>query len=76
MLVLAAPSLYAAEAANTDETMVVTASRSQQKLSDVPRSVTVIEKEQLSRVMDQSRNINEALSMLVPGMVHQFKQPK
>ncbi|GAL24675.1 TonB-dependent siderophore receptor [Vibrio variabilis] len=68
VLALAAPSLYASETANTDETMVVTASRSQQKLSDVPRSITVIEKEQLSRVMDQSRNINEALSMLVPGM--------
>ena len=50
------------------ETIVVTASRSQQTLNDVPRSVTVIDKEQLSTQLKQSRSINDVLSTLVPGM--------
>ncbi|MGR5155914.1 TonB-dependent receptor [Vibrio owensii] len=50
------------------ETMVVTASRSQQLLNDVPRSVTVIDQEQLQSQLNQSRSINDVLSTLVPGM--------
>lgn len=50
------------------ETMVVTASRTQQALNDVPRSVTVIEQEQLQTQLKQSRSINDVLSTLVPGM--------
>lgn len=69
-VLLITPYTYASEKPKEKplETMVISASRSQQKLSEVPRSVTVIEKEQLNRVMDQSRNINEALALLVPGM--------
>ncbi|WP_447077173.1 TonB-dependent receptor [Vibrio alginolyticus] len=50
------------------ETMVVTASRSQQLLNDVPRSVTVIDQAQLQSQLHQSRSINDVLSTLVPGM--------
>ncbi|ANP66872.1 MULTISPECIES: TonB-dependent receptor [Vibrio] len=50
------------------ETMVVTASRSQQLLNDVPRSVTVIDQAQLQSQLNQSRSINDVLSTLVPGM--------
>lgn len=50
------------------ETMVVTASRSQQLLNYVPRSVTVIDQEQLQSQLNQSRSINDVLSTLVPGM--------
>lgn len=53
---------------NELETVVVTASRSQQKLNDVPRSVTVIDEKQINSLMNESRNINDVLSMLVPGM--------
>ncbi|MGI2997100.1 TonB-dependent receptor [Vibrio alginolyticus] len=50
------------------ETMVVTASRSQQLLNDVPRSVTIIDQAQLQSQLNQSRSINDVLSTLVPGM--------
>ncbi|GAM60305.1 tonB-dependent receptor [Vibrio ishigakensis] len=63
-------SAQAEEASQTEqmETIVVSASRSQQTLNEVPRSVTVINQEQISDAMKQSRSINDVLSMLVPGM--------
>ena len=59
-------SAIAQESSETKEmeTIVVTASRSQQTLNDVPRSVTVIDKEQLSTQLKQSRSINDVLSTL------------
>lgn len=63
-------SAQAEESSQTEqmETIVVSASRSQQTLNEVPRSVTVINQEQISDAMKQSRSINDVLSMLVPGM--------
>ena len=66
------PALANNDQASSDtsamDTVVVTASRSQQQLTDVPRSITVIDQEQVSRLMDQSQDINDVLSVLVPGM--------
>lgn len=63
-------SAQAEELSKTEqmETIVVSASRSQQTLNEVPRSVTVINQQQISDAMKQSRSINDVLSMLVPGM--------
>ncbi|WP_239502689.1 TonB-dependent receptor [Vibrio astriarenae] len=68
---IALPAIAQAEQSSQQEpteTIVVTASRSQQALSEVPRSVTVIDQEEISSALRQSRSINDVLSMLVPGM--------
>ena len=50
--------------------IIVTASRIAQALQDVPRSVTVIDREQIQQQADvsPSRNLQDTLSKLVPGL--------
>ncbi len=60
-----------AEMAEDDEIevieLVVTATRTQQALEDVPRSVTVINRQQLEEQANLTQNIGDILGQLVPG---------
>ncbi len=47
--------------------IVVTATRTAEEAVDVPRSVTVIDREQLDQQINVSQNLNDILGRLVPG---------
>ncbi len=47
--------------------IVVTATRTAERVTNVPRSITVIDSEELQQQVGQSRNIGEALAKQVPG---------
>jgi iron complex outermembrane receptor protein len=51
--------------------VITTATRTEEELQDVPRSVTVIEREQIEEQSRFSRNLVDILGQLVPG----FSQP-
>jgi iron complex outermembrane receptor protein len=62
-----------AEAAETDDDaiqVIVTATRTEEEITDVPRSVTVIEREEIEQqlTVSQSRNLQDVLGNLVPGL--------
>lgn len=48
--------------------IVVTATRTEEDPTDVPRSVTVITREQLEQQTNVSRDLNDILAQLVPGL--------
>ncbi|PSO67722.1 MAG: TonB-dependent receptor [Cyanobacteria bacterium QH_7_48_89] len=48
--------------------LVVTATRTEERQEDVPRSVTVIEREQIEEQSNQSDNLPDILGKLVPGL--------
>ncbi|MBW4576581.1 MAG: TonB-dependent receptor [Aphanothece sp. CMT-3BRIN-NPC111] len=50
------------------EEIVVTASRRQQRVSDVPRSVTVVTREDIEEQTNLSRNLSDTLGNTVPGL--------
>ncbi|MCZ0905300.1 Plug domain-containing protein, partial [Microcoleus sp. HI-ES] len=47
--------------------IVVTATRTAERVTNVPRSITVVDSEELQQQVGQSRNIGEALANQVPG---------
>lgn len=47
--------------------VVVTATRTAERVTNVPRSITVVDSEELQQQVGQSRNIGEALAKQVPG---------
>lgn len=58
------------ESASDNETieLVVTATRSEENLRDVPRSVTVITNEQIQKYSGAGRNLSDILGKEVPGL--------
>jgi len=59
-----------ATAADTDEDaiqVVVTATRTEEEIQDVPRSVTVITREQIEEQSQLNTNISDILGQTVPG---------
>ena len=48
--------------------VVVTATRTEEELLDVPRSVTVIEREQIEQQLEFTNNLPDILGQLVPGL--------
>ena len=56
-----------AETSDQDN-LVITATRQDLTLRDIPNSVTVIEREQIQQQVAVSRNLAEVLSKVVPGM--------
>jgi iron complex outermembrane receptor protein len=61
------------EAAATDEDaiqVIVTATRTEEEITNVPRSVTVIEREEIEQQTRLTRNLGDILSQLVPGFSH------
>ena len=48
--------------------VVVSATRTEEQIEDVPRSVTVINREQIEQQTANSRDLGEILSKLVPGL--------
>lgn len=60
----------AAATAEADDSIqiVVSATRTEQQTTDVPRSVTVIEREQIEQQTQVSRGLGDILGQLVPGL--------
>ncbi|MEM1293598.1 MAG: TonB-dependent receptor, partial [Cyanobacteria bacterium P01_H01_bin.162] len=59
----------AAEAAESEAIqVVVTATRTEENVLDVPRSVTVIDREQLQQQRELTNNLPDILGQLVPGL--------
>lgn len=56
------------ETENTSLRVVVTATRTEEDPLNVPRSVTVITREQIDQQTNVSRDLGEVLSQLVPGL--------
>lgn len=48
--------------------VVVTATRTEEPITEVPRSVTIIEREEIAEQANLSRNLGEILGNLVPGL--------
>ncbi|MGD1860675.1 MAG: TonB-dependent receptor domain-containing protein [Leptolyngbyaceae cyanobacterium] len=69
-LVLAVtPGAAVAQTADPDAIqVVVTATRTEENVLDVPRSVTVIEREQIEQQLNFTNNIPDILGKLVPGL--------
>ena len=51
-----------------EDTLVISASRHNTTLSEVPRSITVIPRDELMQQISVSRSLGDALGKLVPGM--------
>jgi iron complex outermembrane recepter protein len=68
-LTLSVISGAAAEGSAQDEAIqvVVSATRTEEELQDVPRSVTVITREEIAEQTRLTRNLGDILSQLVPG---------
>jgi len=64
-----APGVAAAAAPGDDDAIqvVVTATRTEEEIQDVPRSVTVITREELEQQLSVNRNLGDVLGRLVPG---------
>ncbi|MEG3939651.1 TonB-dependent receptor [Microcoleus sp. S36b_A3] len=54
--------------------IVVTATRTAERVTNVPRSITVVDSEELQQQVGQSRNIGEALANQVPGFAPPTQQ--
>jgi iron complex outermembrane recepter protein len=61
------PEAVQAEALEDSIQVVVTATRTEEELQDVPRSVTVIEREQIQEQANLNTNLQDILGTLVPG---------
>ncbi|ENU7738103.1 TonB-dependent receptor [Salmonella enterica] len=59
--------LYAGESTNDDDTMVVTASRTDTEQKDSPQSVTIITKEQIEQQKQITSDTSQILSNLLPS---------
>lgn len=59
--------LYAGEPTNDDDTMVVTASRTDTEQKDSPQSVTIITKEQIEQQKQITSDTSQILSNLLPS---------
>jgi iron complex outermembrane receptor protein len=57
----------AAEAEEDDIEVVVTATRTEEEVEDVPRSVTVITREEIEQQTNVTRNLGDILGRIVPG---------
>lgn len=67
------PAATAAERSETDssfelDTVVVSASRNEQQLRDIPRSVTVLQSEQIDEVLTRSKDLSSLLALTIPGL--------
>ncbi len=63
------PGVAAASADDPDAIqVVVTATRTEENILDVPRSVTVIEREQIEQQLSLTNNLADLLGKLVPGL--------
>ncbi|ECV2982742.1 TonB-dependent receptor [Salmonella enterica] len=60
-------TLYAGEFTNDDDTMVVTASRTDTEQKDSPQSVTIITKEQIEQQKQITSDTSQILSNLLPS---------
>ncbi|MEM8808441.1 MAG: TonB-dependent receptor, partial [Cyanobacteria bacterium P01_G01_bin.38] len=63
------PGVATAEAADPDSIqLVVTATRTEEDILDVPRSVRVIDREQIEQQLELTNNLPDILGELVPGL--------
>ena len=63
------PGVAVAQATDSDAIqVVVTATRTEENILDVPRSVTVIEREQIEQQLSLTNNLTDLLGKLVPGL--------
>ena len=61
-------ALPASAEVNPQDDLVITATRQDLALRDIPHAVTVLEREELETQLATSRNLAEVLSKVVPGM--------
>ncbi|MGL5925584.1 TonB-dependent receptor plug domain-containing protein, partial [Chroococcidiopsis sp.] len=64
----ATPPAPETSTAGEEQEIVVSATRTEEQIEDVPRSVTVINREQIEKQTANSRDLGEILSKLVPGL--------
>lgn len=55
------------DAADAIDNIIVTSSRRDQSISDIPRSVRVFDRESLSALVEQTTNMQEILGKAIPG---------